>query len=486
MIFLSLFLATASLTESCYESIDPNSIGQNLAFWELHKETPNGQKALKQAQKLIGGGAENGFVFPAKIDSIVAALSGSETSPTEEFDQATAEMLEKSLSFLPNRKLKGSSLDDPEKLFKECPESEIDLAHALLLVQYGSKEIKKRKNLEVTLDLLAAQVIARIGQNSLSDEKIEAINKLLFFDLGFRFPPKSVSEKAIEHYTFLPEVLESRRGVCLGTSIIYYALAQRLGLPLDIYTPPGHIFLAHVDRAIETTARGISIPMEDYLTPYMKKITKRSLKEVIGLVFMNEASQLLQKGSWQKAADLYEKACQFMPQDPLIKELLGCCYFLLDRQKEAFSQLQEAEKLPRDWLAQYDLASDILQKRATKECLEAVLIAPDETRKSLLEKEANLKKALDKAPQFQSGYFMLAMTLIELGHKKEATHYLEKLIELNPCHFAAHLVLCQLFHEQFDQKKADFHFQQAKLLSQKSGLCQKPLEKIALELRTPF
>ena len=82
-----------------------------------------------------------------------------------------------------------------------------------------------------------------------------------FLRACFRFPPHSLYAKDIDVYTFLPSVLDSRRGVCLGVSILYLCLAQRLDLPLEAMTPPGHIYVRYgEDLNIETTARGIDVP----------------------------------------------------------------------------------------------------------------------------------------------------------------------------------------------------------------------------------
>ena len=95
--------------------------------------------------------------------------------------------------------------------------------------------------------------------------------------MRFRFPPHSLHAKDIDIYTFLPSVLDGRRGVCLGVSILYLCLAQRLGLDLEIITPPGHIYVRYQSPEgeminIETTARGIDIPSERYLGMETRKL----------------------------------------------------------------------------------------------------------------------------------------------------------------------------------------------------------------------
>src|SRR5581483_3122329 len=126
-------------------------------------------------------------------------------------------------------------------------------------------------------------------------------------------------ETSIDLYTFLPSVLESRRGVCLGVSVLYLALAQRLGIPLEIVTPPGHIFLrlkkGDKERNIETTCRGVHVPSDEYLGVNNKKLPLRSMREVVGMVFFNQASIFLNQGKFEDAVKAYKEAILFMPDD---------------------------------------------------------------------------------------------------------------------------------------------------------------------------
>ena len=98
---------------------------------------------------------------------------------------------------------------------------------------------------EASLDLMALQVLARLPENPTPEDKIAEINRFIFQEMQFRFPPHSLYAKDVDLYTFLPSVLDGREGVCLGVSILYLCIAQRLELPLDIITPPGHIYISY-------------------------------------------------------------------------------------------------------------------------------------------------------------------------------------------------------------------------------------------------
>ncbi|MDB6081358.1 MAG: hypothetical protein JWO53_630 [Chlamydiia bacterium] len=482
--FLLLFLLSVSDTEALYESLDPTSISEHLAYYELYKDTKTGKQALDDAWKLISPVKRAATLqFPENIGSFIYLIH-----PVEEFkkkeqfelsDEAE-ETLNTIATHLPNRQLKGYTSDAIESL----SEDEIDLGHALFLLNLGNDR-KKARSYEALLDLMALQVLAKIPKNATANEKINEINRLIFYEMGFRFPPHSIHEEAIDEFTFLPSILESRRGVCLGVSTLYLALAQRVGLQLDIYTPPGHIFISHNGRNIETTMRGVHIHFDEYLNINTKKLKKRSLKEVPGMVYMNQASIFLGTGRWQEAAATYEKALRFMKDDRQIKELLGSTYFILGEQGKAIKLLQEAAKQPdSETISSDHLAEDIVQGRVSKDALQAVFMHVDETRKSIEKKKDMLVQAMKSSPQFRSGYHLLAMLWVELKKPQEAIICLEKLHAIDPNDISCEYYLAVLYHERFNDKKAIQHFERAEKIAADHGSMPKPLQELKIALLT--
>jgi len=91
-------------------------------------------------------------------------------------------------------------------------------------------------------------------------------------------------------FSKLTTVLDSKKGVCLGVSVLYLCLAQRLDLPLELSFHLVIFFVRHVTQEseinIETTARGINYPSENYLDVNTKLLKKADLKEVIGFIFI--------------------------------------------------------------------------------------------------------------------------------------------------------------------------------------------------------
>ncbi len=90
------------------------------------------------------------------------------------------------------------------------------------------------------LDDLAARCRELIAEPLSVREKCRVINRVLFHETGFR--------GNLEHYTdplnsFLPVVLERRKGIPLSLSIVYLLVAQRLGIDLEPVGLPGHFMV---------------------------------------------------------------------------------------------------------------------------------------------------------------------------------------------------------------------------------------------------
>ena len=179
---------------------------------------------------------------------------------------------------------------------------------------------------EAMIDLMALQILAKLPEKATPEIKIRAMNRFIFEEMGYRFPPHSIWAEDVDVYTFLPSVLDSRRGVCLGVSILYICLAQRLGINLEMITPPGHIYVRYNDGNkiinIETTARGINLESDTYLGIETRSLQQRNIKEVIGLAHFNQAAVFWHQNEYEKVLNSYRKAQPYLPNDLLLTEFI--------------------------------------------------------------------------------------------------------------------------------------------------------------------
>lgn len=437
-----IFLVAASLT-ALYSTLDPTSVSQHFAFYELYPKTPEGRQALKHAWELLSGGCADWdpeLILPSLDPKpLINFVNRSSQDNAPLLNEEQLVVIEKLSRHLLNRQLKGFGVWEEEAMLK-LPVEEIDIARGLLLAEMDSDPEAKLKvrSYEANIDLMALQIYARLKPDSTPLEKIRAINDYIFSEMRFRFPPHSLHAKDIDIYTFLPSVLDSRRGVCLGVSILYLCLAQRLGLELEAITPPGHIYVRYVDPKgeilnIETTARGIDVPSEMYLGMETRKLQKRTIKEVIGLAFMNQAAVSWHRNDAKRAITLYEKARPYLGDDYLLNMFLGFNYLFDGREEEGKKLLQKVKGVvPDHGIVGDTVTEDFLAGKASPEAIQAIYSEVNETRESIIEKQKKLEQVVEKYPNFRQGVFHLATTWLQLGREKEALPILEKYIAMNP------------------------------------------------------
>lgn len=479
-----------------YNSLDPTSFSQLFAFYELYPQTPQGALALTKARSLfnlhkISSNESTKVVAlpPLDMQAMIALVNKQPHSTATPLTIEQINIVEKLASHLHNRSLKGYGCINKEEILA-LDTDEIDLARALLVYQFDDapNALIEIKRYETMLDMMALQILARLPANPTPIEKIDAINDLIFYEMQFRFPPHSLWVNDVDLYTFLPSVLDSRLGVCLGVSILYLSVAQRLDLKLEVITPPGHIYIRYQEGStlinIETTARGIHIPSDTYLGINTYLLHERTMKEVVGLAFMNQAAVLFNKKDHKAAVHLYEIAQLFVLDDPLLKMLLGIQYILTGNKKEGKKLFKQIQGIPfPDSVYPESLAEDYLAKRVTDEALGLIFTHVDETRESILKKQQALEKALRNCPKFRGGLFQLAISWLQLGRAKEGLEILHRYTALDPNDPTVNYYISILSMQRLQYKQAwQFLTETKKVLDEKNHH-PKSLRGLEYELR---
>lgn len=461
-------VSQAKLT-ALYNSLDPTSISMHLAFYDLYSDSPQGQVALKHACQLLSGGTQdaNDLILPHSMQGALQAIVGLVNKyPTERHIDLTEDELRSIHQLarrLPNRLLKGYFATSEEEVLA-LNSDQIDLARGMLLSQLGNdpESLHKIKSYEAMIDLMALQILARITLKDSPKIKIQAINRFIFDEMGFRFPPESASLKDIDFYTFLPSVLDSRRGVCLGVSILYICLAQRLNLTLEIVTPPGHIYVRwrgdHQEINIETTARGLDVPSEKYLGIDTRALWQRDVKETIGLAHCNQAAVFCKRQQYDKALKSYLKAKPYLPNDKLLKSFMAFIYLLEEKLDEAKPLLQELlDYIPDEAVSKETLFEDYLNGAVSKEGMQAIFMQTDDSRESLVVKRETLEAILKKYPRFREGYLSLATTWMQLNRPGDALKVLQQYHEIDSNNASVEYCLAELYIDRLDFNKAWKH-----------------------------
>ncbi len=465
--------------KALYNSLDPTSISQHLAFYELYTNAPEGQQALRDAYRLLTGDASfttDAISLPTSLASSIHAIVGLiNKNPSDSLIELNPQeliLIDKLANRLPNRQLKGHHTLSEQDVLKLQPD-QIDLARGLLLSQLGdgADVLLKIRSYEAAIDLMALQILTCVSLRDPPAAKIRAMNRFIFEELGFRFPPHSTYAKDIDLYTFLPSVLDSRRGVCLGVSILYICLAQRLNLDLEIVIPPGHIFVRWCQGEqlinIETTARGIHVPNEEYLGVDLRFLPRCDIKETIGMAHFNQASVHWERQEHDKAMAAYLKALPYMPNSKLMTGLMGYIAILQDNAEEGKKLLaQVVDHLPEHAISKDTIAEDYLNGVTDKAGIKAVFMHVDETRTSLLEKRKALEAIIQKQPRFREGLFSLAGTWLQLHRSAEALQTLQRYHDIDAHNVNVEYYLAALYAERMDFNNAWQHLRQAEKLVQ--------------------
>jgi hypothetical protein len=477
-----------------YNSLDPTSISQHLAFYELYTHRSWGQQALQDAWKLLSGAtvypqrlmADIPFT-PQLIDALVAIVNKPTNQELVSLDEEVLKAFTQLSTRLEHHKLKGHHVWSEQEVLT-LPPQEIDLARGIFLTLFG-EDRTRIQSYEALIDLMALQILARLPQSATPQAKIRAINAFVFDEMGFRFPPHSIHIKNIDLYTDLPSVLDSHRGVCLGISILYMCLAQRLALPLEMITPPGHIYVRYHSGDeiinIETTARGIHIDSEHYLSVSTRSLQQRSLREVIGMTHFNQASVYWQRGEYAKALEAYQKAEPYLRGDPLLAELMGYILLLTGHREEGERMLWEVKDfIPAHAITKGTMIEDYFQGHVDADGIKWIFSKTEEDRQSILEKKQALEKILERYPRFRAGILSLAVTWMQLHRAREALDLLKNYEKMDDSDPEVHYYLSVLYAQRHHYPKAWEHLKKAETILKAHNYDPKDLRELRRELLT--
>lgn len=350
-----------------------------------------------------------------------------------------------------------------------------DLARELILAEFPGDEAKAQYY-TTYLDILALRAyverlryLDRLTQPSQEEfyrYTIEALNKILFYEEGIRYPSKK--EMFSDSFSFLSSVTDSKFGVCLGVVSLYFSLAQRLQVSLEAVTPPGHIYLRCFDGKvnIETTAGGRHIPTERYQDSLdTEQLRVREPKELIGLTFMNQGSFAMQKGRYADACQAYEKARLFLG-DQELSDLFGMAK-ILNGDSRAGKILLESSPQSQ---VKGSLAYDYLHGYVQDSALMVLFMNPGSTYAEVIDYEKKLQGIIKSNPRCCECRLRLASVSLYLGKTAEGVSLLEECAEALPDDLALHMKLCKILCDRYDYVKAEKYFRQIKKLIQINGI----------------
>ncbi len=189
---------------------------------------------------------------------------------------------------------------------------------------------------------MALDLGVRISPEDNPERIVSLINEYLFEEKGYSslvLDPSDPGYWKLERWA-LPRVIENRKGDCLGLSLFYLALTERLRLPFYGVVVPGHIFVHYDDGKkkinIETLEKGKEYEDSYYEKSYMLHSTCRNYnfylrnllkRELIGLVLNDLGLAYHDKGMYDVAIAELKRAIEINPNLAEAHYNLGNTYY---------------------------------------------------------------------------------------------------------------------------------------------------------------
>jgi len=315
------------------------------------------------------------------------------------------------------------------------PDDEIDLATAIMILyREWEPSFDVRESLE-EIDRMALELEVRISPEDNPERIVSLINRYLFEENAYSNldPANPDYIKAIES-SALPCVIENKKGNCLGVSLLYLALAERLGLPIYGVTAPGHVFVRYDNGKtrinIETIEKGKEYEDSRYEEMFMLHPTCRNYnfylrnlvkRELIGVFLNNIGAAYRRKGMYDEAIAEYEKALEINPNHADAHYNLGVAYGEKGMYDEEIAEYKKALEInPNDAAAHYNLGAAYRRKGMYDAAI------------------AEYKKALEINPEFAMAHANLGGAYADKGMYDKAIVACTRAIQINPDNIYAH------------------------------------------------
>jgi regulator of sirC expression with transglutaminase-like and TPR domain len=242
-----------------------------------------------------------------------------------------------------------------ERFAELVTREQFGLAEACLLIAQDEYPGLDVAGCMAQLDAIAATIRGRLAADAPADQKVAAINRHLFGELGFA---GNVEAYYDPRNSYLNEVLERRIGIPITLAIVYLEVARRLGLPAQGVAFPGH-FLVKVrlkGGALVLDPFGGGVPQSERelrdrleqvlpkaragrteLAPYLEPATPR---EIVARVLRNLKSIYLQSGALEAALAVMHRMLLVVPESAEELRDRGLVYGRLDCFRPAAADLQ--------------------------------------------------------------------------------------------------------------------------------------------------
>jgi len=240
------------------------------------------------------------------------------------------------------------------------PDEEIDLARAsLLFAKAENPRLDVPKYLSI-LDAIALEIQPQLPPEMYPLKVIQTINYHLFDCLKFK---GNQTDYYNADNSFLHRVIESKAGIPISLSIVYLAVAQRLGFPMVGIGMPGHFLIRpqfeDAGFFVDAFNQGEILFKQDCQTKlnriYQQKVklssnllTPVSNKHILARVLNNLKFIFLRQQQLDKALSIMSAILRLFPHNVSEIRDRGLLYYQVNRWQEAVVDLEYFLKIAPD------------------------------------------------------------------------------------------------------------------------------------------
>jgi len=220
------------------------------------------------------------------------------------------------------------------------PDDKIDIGIEALTLE---KEIYPELDVDVysaLLDHTVERARAMTEGSTSPEDRIRVLNTLLYKIIGIQYYFSDPNGDKNLRVRLLKGVLDTKQGNCASMTLLYLAIAQRLGYPVYAVYVPDHMFLRYVDpnlkeQNIETSSNGGYMSDEEYIKKlqisvrgiksgaYLRSLT---YKEYLALLVADNAIYWGKHGDTKRAIKYLEYSVRNYPHSAEINDNLGLAY----------------------------------------------------------------------------------------------------------------------------------------------------------------
>lgn len=206
---------------------------------------------------------------------------------------------------------------------------DIQLDDAALELAAADRARRDLGEARAMLDDLAARLAPR-ARSGLASRRADALTGLLAESEEFT---GAIADYDAPHNADMLHVLEWRRGLPIALSILYVALARRVGWQADVLGVPGHVLLSvggSGERVIldpfgdgarvsaEALATIVARSLGRHVTVSAEHVAPLSNREALVRLLMNPASRAARDGDSARALTLYRRMTLVAPAMPAL------------------------------------------------------------------------------------------------------------------------------------------------------------------------